>query len=445
MFRKIGLFLLLLAVKSYGQEGIILDKIIAKVDNQILLKSEYDVAYLQALQQDKQFKLEVTPCLVLEQLLTNKLLLAKADIDSIVVEEKQVDGELERRMEYFLAQIGSKEKLEAYYGKTVNQLKGELRKQVKEQLVTKKMQDNITNKIKVTPSEIKKFYSSIPKDSLPFFSKEFEIGHIIKLPQVSKDQKNLTRDKLNNIRKMVVEQGDSFEKLAKEFSEDPVSAREGGLLGYFKKGELVPEYEAAALKLKPGETSPVIESQFGFHIIQLIERRGNEFSSRHILLKPNSSNSDVENSEVYLDSLRSRILTDSISFEKAAKEYSDDKATKETGGMMSDAESGSTKIAAEKIDPTLYFILDTMKVKGITKPIPYRMEDGKEAYRIVYFKSVTQPHQANLKDDYLKIQFATIQEKKNKAINAWFNKTKSEIFIQTDPEFSNCDILKGLQ
>lgn len=432
-------------LKSYAQDGVVLDKIIAKIDNQIILKSEYDVAYLQSLQQDKQFKSEITPCTVLQQLMTNKLLLAKADIDSVYVDDKRVEGELDQRMMHFISQIGSKDKLEAYYGKTIVQLKNDLRRQVKEQLIAEKMQKDITDKIKVTPAEVKKFYNSINKDSLPFFSKEFEIGHIVKLPQVSRDQKNLTREKLNNVRKLIVEQGESFEKLAKELSEDPMSAKENGMLGFFKKGDLVPEYEAAALKLRPGETSPVIESQFGFHIIQLIDRRGNEFNSRHILMKPNSSSSDVENSEQYLDSLRAKILSDTISFEKAAKEYSDDKMTKETGGILSDPETGSTKIAAEKVDPTLYFILDTMKVKNITKPIPYRTEDGKDAYRIVYFKSVTQPHQANLKDDYLKIQFATTQEKKNKAINGWFNKTKSEVFIQTDAEFSNCDILRGIQ
>jgi peptidyl-prolyl cis-trans isomerase SurA len=443
---RVVIFLFLSAGWIFAQDGsIILDKIISKVDNQILLKSEYDVAYLQALQQDKKFKFDVTPCVVLEKLLTDKLLLAKAEIDSIVVDEKQVESELDRRMEYFVQSIGSKEKLEAYYNKTVNQLKSELRKQVKEQLVIKKMQDNITAKIKVTPSEVKRFYASIPKDSLPFFSKEFEIGHIVQLPKVSKDQKNLIREKLNNVRKLVIEQGESFERLAKELSEDPQSAREGGILGFFKKGDLVPEYEAAALKLRPNETSPVIESQFGFHIIQLIERRGNEFNSRHILLKPSSSSSDLQSSEHFLDSIRTLILADSISFEKAAKEYSDERATKETGGIISDPESGSSKIPAEKIDPTLYFILDTMKVGNITRPIPYRTEDGKEAFRIVYFKSVSLPHQANLKDDYLKIQFATVQEKKNKAINTWFNKTKGEVFIQSDPEFSNCDILKGIQ
>lgn len=425
-------------------KGVVLDKIIAKVDNQILLKSEFELSYIQAINSNQEFKAEVTNCAVLEQLLTNKLLLAKADIDSVNVDERQVEAQLDRRMEYFIAQIGSKEKLEAQFGKSVKKLKEELRKQVKDQLLSQKMQDNITAKVKVTPSEVRKFYNSIPKDSLPFFSKEMEVGHIVIYPKVSKDQKILTREKLNDIRKKIVEENEDFGVLAKEFSQDPLSARDNGNLGFFKLGELVPEYEAAALKLKSGETSPVFESQFGFHIVQLIERRGNQYNSRHILLKPTSSSTDNESIIKTLDSIRTKIIRDSIKFEKAAKEYSDDKMTKEAGGMITDSETGSTKLIAEKIDPALYFRLDTMKIGSITEPIPYRTDDGKEAFRIVYLKSISLPHQATLKDDYQRIQFATVQEKKNKLINSWFNRTKGEVFIEIDPEFKDCNVLKGL-
>ncbi|TAG53485.1 MAG: peptidylprolyl isomerase [Cytophagales bacterium] len=431
--------------QSLAQKGVVLDKIIAKVDNQILLKSELDLAYIQAINTQQEFKTEVTICKVLEQLMTNKLLLAKADIDSVHVEDKIVEAQLDRRMEYFISQIGSKEKLETQYGKSVKKLKDELRKQVKDQLLVQKMQESITAKVKVTPAEVRKFYSSIPKDSLPFFSKELEVGHIVKYPKVSKDQKIIVREKLNNLRKQIIEESKEFADLAKEFSEDPLSARDGGNLGFFKQGELVPEYEAAALKLKPGETSPVVESQFGFHIIQLIERRGNQFNSKHILLKPISSLSDNDVIIQELDSLRYKILNDSLKFEKAAKNNSDDKFTKESGGMMTDSESGSSKLMAERIDPALYFRLDTMKIGSITPPIPFRTDDGKDAFRIVYLKSVSPPHIANLKEDYQKIQFATIQEKKNKLINSWFNKTKSEVFVDLDAEYKDCEILKGEQ
>lgn len=430
--------------KAQIPKGVVIDKIIAKVDNQIVLKSEFELAYIQAINSQQQFKVEVTNCNVLEQLLTNKLLLAKAEIDSVLVDERQVESQLDRRMEYFIAQIGSKEKLESQFGKSIKKLKDELRKQIKDQLLAQKMQDNITAKTKVTPAEVRKFFNSIPKDSLPFFSKELEVGHIVYYPKVSKDQKYITREILNDIRKKIIDGKEDFATMAKEFSQDPLSARDNGNLGFFKLGELVPEYESAALKLKTGETSPVFESQFGFHIVQLLERRGNQYNTRHILLKPTSSVSDNETIIKSLDSLRTKIINDSIKFEKAAKTYSDDAQTKEAGGMITDPESGSTKLIAEKIDPALYFRLDTMKIGAITEPIPYRTDAGKDAFRIVYLKSISQPHQATLKDDYQRIQFATIQEKKNKLINSWFNRTKGEVFIELDSEYKDCNILNGL-
>jgi peptidyl-prolyl cis-trans isomerase SurA len=450
-FYILSIFLILLAnVYSYTQPltssaGVVIDKIIAKIDKQIVLKSEYDMLYLQMLTTSKDFDLKLTPCRVLEQIVTNKVLLARAEADSIDVEDKQVEAEMNRRMDYFISQIGSKEKLEAYYKKSVTQLKAELRKQVKEQMLIQKMQETITGKMKVSPGEVKKYFNEIPKDSLPYFSKEVEVGHIVKLPIINRDQKKLAREKLSRIRDLIVNDGESFMRLAAEYSEDPGSARQGGELGFFNKGDLVPEYEAAALKLKPGEISPVIESIFGFHLIQMIERRGNQYNTRHILIKPQSSVSDLEGAAIFLDSLRKKILSDSLSFAKAAKEYSDDQATKENGGMIPDPTGmGGTKIAIENLDPALFFVIDTMKPNQISAPLPYRTEDGKDAYRIIYLKSETPPHQANLKDDYQKIQFAALEEKKNKAINNWFKKVKNEIYIEVDSEFHQCELFKNL-
>lgn len=418
----------------------VLDKIIGKVDNYILLKSELDLAFLQAVASGQKGSKNLT-CQILENLLISKLLLAKADIDSVVVDDKTVDDQLNRRMEYFIAQIGSEKKLEEYYNKPIDKLKSDLRRQVKEQMLAQKMQDQISGKIKVTPGEVKRFYEEIPKDSLPYFSKEVEIGQIVMIAGVSKNQKALAREKLQRIKDRILA-GENFGELAKQFSEDYVSARGGGELGFFKRGELVPEYEAASFKLKPNDISDIVESQFGFHLIQLIERRGNEYNTRHILIKANSSTVDVGASANFLDSLRTRIMADSISFERAAKKYSDDKGTKDNGGLFLDSESGSTKIAMENIDPGIFFIIDTMTVGNITRPLPFRTEDGKEASRIVWFKSKTAPHVANLKDDYQKIASAAISEKKAGILEEWFKKTRGEVFIDVDKEFNHCDILK---
>jgi peptidyl-prolyl cis-trans isomerase SurA len=420
----------------------ILDKIIAKVDNQIILKSEYEVAYLQYLSQLK-VKSPTLQCDVLENLIINKFLMAKADIDSVVVDDKVVNDQLERRMQYFISQVGSEKKLEEYYNKTVSDLKNELRDQVREQMLIQKMQGNITKGVKITPGEVKKFFNAIPSDSLPFYSKEVEVGHIIKIPVAGKSQKEVARQQITAIRERV-KKGESFEALAERYSEDPVSAKQGGELGFWKRGELVPEYEAAAFKLKPGETSEVVESIFGFHIIQLIERRGLEYNSRHILIKPGSSTVDVSLSKGYLDSLRTRIMKDSISFTKAAKEYSDDKFSAPNGGMFTDEETGSTRVPIEKLDPTVFFIIDTMSVGHISHPIPYRTADGKDGLRIIYYKSKINPHKANILDDYQKIHNAALTEKKAKILADWFQKHKTEVSITVDDEFKNCPILKNL-
>lgn len=421
----------------------VIDKIIAKVDNQVVLKSELDQAYLQFMaQQQQQLKPGTDAmCSVFETLVINKMLLAKAELDSVVVDKETVDAELDRRMDHFVMQVGGDPKrLEEYYGKSLEDLKGELRKLVKEQMIIQKMQDKITGNVKVTPGEVKEFFNEIPKDSLPYFSTEIEVGHILLIPEITKEQKLAAKEKATKIRERIMA-GEDFCELAKAYSEDLGSAQQCGDIGSFKKGDLVAPYEAAALSLKNGETSLVTESEYGYHIIQLIERRGNEFSSRHILIKPTTSSSDVNDAYAFLENLRSKILSDSISFEAAANKHSDDKQTQSTGGLFLDPSTGSSRIPMENIDPDIFFIVDTMKVGSISRPIKFKIDDQTEAVRIVYYKSKIPAHQANLKDDYQKIYKATLTEKKNNAINEWFDKTKHEVYIDIDPQYQNCELL----
>jgi peptidyl-prolyl cis-trans isomerase SurA len=420
----------------------LIDKIIAKVDNQIILQSELEQAYLQFLSQQQGRPPADMKCKVLETLIINKLMLAKAEIDSVTVDRETVNSELDRRMSHFVAQVGGDpKKLEEYYGKTVDELKVELRKLVREQMIIQKMQDNITNKIKVTPAEVRKFFNEIPKDSLPYFSTEAEVGQIVKIPEITKEQKLIAKETAERIRERIIA-GEDFCNLAKNHSEDVGSANLCGEIGWFQKGDLVTSYEAAALALKPGEISPATESEYGYHIIQLIERRGNEFNSRHILIKPNTSEKDIKSAYKFLDSLRNKILKDSITFEKAANKFSDDKETAANGGIFIDPASGDTRIPLENMDPAMFFIIDTMKVGQISSPMIFRLEDNEtEAVRIIYYKSKIPPHQASLKIDYQKIYKAALTEKKNNAVNEWFDKTKNEVYIDIDAEFSNCDIL----
>ena len=424
---------------AWGQGNpVVVDKIIGKVDNYIVLKSDLERAYLEFMSRG-----EITGgnarCEILESLIINKLLVAKAEIDSVLVSDVEVESNLDNRMRYIIAQIGSEDMIEKYYNKSIAQFKEELRDQVKEQLIIQTMQRTLTEGINVTPNEVKKFFNEIPKDSLPYFSTEVSIAQIIKKPSISKTQKELVRNQLIDLRKRIMN-GESFEALAKEYSQEPGADKSGGNIGFFKRGELAPEYEAASLKLRPGEISMPVETEFGFHLIQLIERRGNEFNTRHILLFPNSSSSDIDEATAFLDSIRTLVMKDSLSFEKAAKELSDDNLTASNGGFFTD-DSGASRVSVEDIDPVIFFTLDTMQVGNITRPMAFRTEDGKEAVRILYFKEKLKPHQANLADDYQKIRMAALNQKKTKILNEWFDKAKDDVFIDIDPEYNHCNIL----
>lgn len=321
----------------------IVDGIIAKIDNQIVLRSDLENIYAQEVARAEGKPLPPDlKCRILQSLALNKLLLAKAETDSVVVEDAQVKNELDRRMNYFAQQIGSEKKLEEYYNKSIKQLKDDLRPQVKEQLVQQKMQEQIAGKVAVTPREVRQFFNRIPKDSLPYYSTEVEVGQIIKFAKVNSSAKQAAQAKLNDIRARVLA-GENFEALAKQYSEDPGSATQGGYLGFFKRKELVPEYEAAALRLEPGGLSPVVESQFGFHLIQLIERKGDQYSTRHILIKPGTGATDANEAAKELTKLRRRILADSITFAKAAKDFSDDKQGGANGGLIANREDGDRK------------------------------------------------------------------------------------------------------
>lgn len=368
-------------------------------------------------------------------------MVAKAEIDSIVIADNEVDANTEQRMNMILQQSGnSPEQLEKIYGKSLEDIKLELRDQVREQLLGREMQSTITKDLTITPSEVRKFFNKIPPDSLPYYNSDVEIAQIVRIAKVSDVQKEVVKNTLNELRKRILD-GENFNALARQYSEDPSAQYNGGEMGYVGRGAMVPQYEGMAFRLKKGELSAPFESPFGFHVMQLLDRRGNEYASRHILLSASPSAEDVKRAERFLDSIRTKIVKDSIKFEQAAKEFSDDDGTKGRGGYFTDADGG-TKISLKDLDPVIYFTIDTMKVGQITKPIAYRTDDGKEGSRILYFKNKLPPHQANLKDDWHRMQAAALGEKRDKALDKWFVKARNDVFINIDPEYKSCKILE---
>jgi peptidyl-prolyl cis-trans isomerase SurA len=415
---------------------VVIDRIIAKVDNHFILNSDLEGAMAQY-QEEKE---KPSQCQVLQQMITSKLLLAKSEIDSVYVEEKLVDSELSGRMDMFIQRFGSEKNLVEAYGKSVETLKNELRLQIKEQMVGRRMQGKITENVKITPSEVKRFFNEIPKDSIPYMPTEVEVGQIVRLAKATKDEKSVIKQKLLDIKKRV-ETGEDFSKLAIEFSEDLGSGKNGGNLGFAKRGMMVAEFEAAALKLKPNQMSEIVESEFGFHLIQLIEIRGQEYNAKHILLRPDYAKLDMKAPIQFLDSIRVLILADSIKFDKAAKKFSEDKATNEAGGMIADPESRSYKLPLDaSMDPTLYFAIDSMTVGSISKPIQFRTDDGKNAVRILFYKKKHDPHFANIKDDYQKLTTYALARKKSEVTDKWLSSAVKDVFINVVPEFADCKI-----
>ena len=423
--------------RSYSQDGVVIDKIIAKVDDYIILKSELERSNLDYLSQG-QSRGGNAKCQILQQLVVNKMLMAQSEIDSIFVLDIEVNSNLDRRMAYMAQQFGGEAEIEKAYGKSIGQIRSEIFDNIKEQLTIQRMQSELTSDMKVTPSEVKKFFKSIPQDSLPYFSTEVSIAQIVKKADPGELQKEKVRNLLSNIRSRI-KSGESFASLAQQYSQDPGSARRGGELGFYGRGELAPEYEATALSLKTGEVSDPVETQFGFHIIELLEKRGNTYRTRHILITPQPNQADYDNTEQYLDSLRTAIIGDSITFQAAAKEYSDDQETSSAGGFFQD-ETGALRVSADQLDPNIFFTIDTMQIGNITKPLKFQQQDGTYAYRIIYFKNKIKPHLANLDEDYQKISAAALARKKNLKISQWFEKARGNVFIELDPEYDYCDL-----
>ncbi|MBU1370272.1 MAG: peptidylprolyl isomerase [Bacteroidetes bacterium] len=421
-----------------AQQKQVIDQVAAVVGKHVILQSDIENQYIQyRLQRGISGSAESIRCQILEDLLFQKLMLNQAEIDSITVTDEQINQEMERRLRYFIDELGSQEKLEAYYNKSINDIKNELRRLVKDQMLVQEVQNNIMMNVEVTPSEIRSFYRSIPTDSIPMINTEYEIAQIVKNPPISIDEKLQVKERLYTLRKRILD-GERFSTLAVLYSEDPGSARKGGELGYYGRGELYPEFEAVAFSLKDGEISEIVETEAGFHIIQMIGRRGEYVNVRHILLMAKVSLESLEKAKNELDTIAALIRNDSITFEQAVEKYSQ-APNKSKGGLLLNPYTGSTLFEADDLDPQVSFVIDKLKVGEISDPVPMKTEDGKDAYRIVMLKKKTTPHQANLKDDYNRLQMMALQQKKQASIEKWIRNKSNSAYVRISENFGDCN------
>lgn len=436
----IALSLMLLASKPMlAQHEKVVDEIVGVVGSHPVYWSDIEGKYAQARAQGMKGNANEAKCRIFEQEMFQKLLINQAEIDSLSVTDEQVESELDRRLQYYVQQFGSQKKLEEYYDKSISEFKDELRDPLKEEMLAQQEQGKIIEHIRITPNETKAFFKKIPADSVPTIPMNYEIGQIVKKPTVGPTQLKEARDKIASLRERVLN-GEKFSTMALLYSQDPGSASKGGELGFFGKGQMAPEFETASFGLKSkGDISEIIKTKFGYHLIQLIERRGDEVNARHILIIPAVSPDDLAAAATQLDSVSELIRMDSITFEKAALKYSDDPG-KVNGGLMQSPSSGNTFIASDELDAKVLFVVDKLKPGEISGSVPFTTDDGTQAYRLLYLKSKTQPHKANLRDDYNRIQDWALEDKKQKAIGTWIAQKAKTAYVRIGDRFGGCDL-----
>ena len=444
--------ILMTAFAAMAQEGKtqVIDKVVAVVGKNIILQSDIESQYIQyRMQGSIEGSSSAMRCAILEELLFQKLMLNQAEMDSIVVTDAEVDVELNRRITELIGRAGSQEKLESIFNKTMAEIKDELRRLVKEKTLQDRVRADILNGVTVAPAEVKAFYRSLPDDSIPMVDTEYEIMQIVKRPPVSVDEKLAVKDQLYQIRKRILEGESSFSAMAVLYSEDPGSARKGGELGFTGRGEFAPEFEVVAFNLKDGEISEVVETQFGFHIIQLIERRDDYVNCRHILMTPKVPVEALEKAQADLDSAAMLIRNGDMTFEEACKKFSDDDS-KTNGGYIVNPIEGGYRITISEIQElgeypsfgefkNLAFVISKLNVGEVSSPLPMTTNDGKDAFRLVMVKKKVDAHKATLENDYSRIQTWAMNQKNQTVIKNWIRSKAKKAFIRIDEDFADCD------
>lgn len=441
----------LLSVQVFAQkQSQVVDKIVAVVGKNVILQSDVEKRYMEyRLRGGAEGSYQSLHCEILESLLFQKLMLNQAEMDSLTIEDDVVDAEMTRRIGGYMAGFGSQEKMEAYFGKTLPEIKDELRPIIKDGMLQEQVMAKINENVVVTPSEVKAFYKNLPPDSLPMVNPEFEIAQIVKRPPVSIDEKLEVKDRLYQIRKRILSGESSFSTMAILYSEDPGSAKKGGELGFVGKGEFAPAFETAAFNLRDGEISEVVETEFGFHIIQLIERRDDMVNCRHILLTAKVPVEALEKAKGELDSVVLLIRSGEMTFEEACKKFSDDDS-KSNGGFISNPATAGNRISVNDLQEleqypqyaefkNLAFVISRLEEGEISDPVPMNTKDNQDAYRIVMVKKKVEAHKANLTDDYNLIQGWALEQKKQQAREKWIREKANKAYIFIDENFANCE------
>jgi peptidyl-prolyl cis-trans isomerase SurA len=421
-----------------GQESVI-DEIVWVVGDEAILRSDVEEQRMRF--QYEGTKVEGDPyCFIPEQLALQKLFLDQAKIDSVYADEASVSSQVDMRINYLISQVGSKEKLEEYFGKPLHALKEELREMVKNQQIVQQMQKKIVGDVKCTPAEIRRFVSKIPQDSIPTIPTQVEVQILIVEPKVSKEAIEEVKSRLREFRTRVESGESEFSTLAILYSEDTESAKRGGEIGFMGKGQLVPEYADVAFAMQDKKKlSKIVESEFGFHLIQLIDKSGARVNTRHILMKPRPSLSEKDMAAKRLDSIADVVRKEVMNFDQAVSFYSSDKNTRNSFGLLTNPKSGDSKFQMQDLPQEVAKVVYGMNVGEISKPFSMIGSNGKEVFAIVKLKSKTLPHKANMTDDFVLMKNIYQQKKSADKLNDWIREKQKDIYVRIDPKWRNCE------
>lgn len=426
------------AASQSGQaRKVLADKIVAVVGDKIILKSDIT----NFIEDERRQGHEVPPdagCQLLQQMMVRKALMLQAQKDSLPVSDEDIEAELDQRIRYYIGAYGGKESLEQIAGKSIYQIKEDNRIAIKEQKLADAMQRSIIENVRVTPTEVKEYFEKIPQDSLRFYETELEMKQVVVYAKASRDLEKYAQDELAEYKRQVESGQASFERLAKLYSDDPGTKDAGGRFEFNRNDKNVDgTFSSTAFALKEGKISRVVKSKFGYHIIQLVSRTGDDVVVRHILKIPQVTDAEVNEAIARLDTIRSRLVANTLSFGEAVDKFSEDENSKFTAGSITNA-YGSPYLSIQDLDKSLLPVYNELKVGEYSKPIPFTDDRGKKGARIVYIQSKTEPHRENLKDDYNRIAERVMEEKRQNLLNQWFAIKMPTFYLSIDEEFRSC-------
>ena len=406
------------------------DGIVAAIGDQIILKSDI-IFQKQALSQEGKV---LSDCDMLKEISLEKLLIHHAAIDSVEVTNEEIDESIDRRIQQLVAQIGSERKMEEYYKKSILLVKEEMRPLMKNQMISQRMQMTVAENVQISPIEVEEMIQEMPIDSLPLIGTEVELAQIVIEPKVSKEALTETIERLNTLRERILN-GSSFSSMAILYSEDPGSNRNGGEYKGLKRGQFVKEFEAVAFNLRPGEVSKPFKTDYGYHIVQLQIKRGEELDLRHILIKPKVEQEDLDIAKKALDSLRLQIMDGNISFEEVARKYSSDDESKLNGGVMMNPMTTDTRWNLEDLDRSIFYAIEKIEVGDISPAALVREQDGKEIFRILQLRQRIAPHRANLDQDFSLLKNYVENQKRQEKLMDWVARKKNSTYIFIAPKY----------